>query len=253
MISVVLLGTGNLGSHLIKAFHKSKKVKLLQVYSRTQFALDQINKKIPTTTDPSCLVNADIYVLAISDTGIKSLANKLILKNKLVVHTSGTIGLDFLINHKRKGVFYPLQTFSKTDSLKFKKIPICIEADLEEDRLILLKLAKSISKKVYEIDSEQRKKLHLAAVFVNNFANHLYRLGENICVENKVDFKLLYPLIRQTATKIKTISPLEAQTGPARRGDSKTIENQRTQLAGTELDLYTLFTKSILQTYEQEL
>ncbi|MFA5298699.1 MAG: DUF2520 domain-containing protein, partial [Lutibacter sp.] len=181
------------------------------------------------------------------------LSSALNLKNKLVVHTSGSMAMEELKSNSNKGVFYLLQTFSKERKINFSTVPICIEAETEKDLLLLETLAKSISKNCYRIDSNQRKSLHVAAVFVNNFVNHLYQIGHEICAENKVPFEILLPLIKETADKITTLPPFEAQTGPAKRNDTKTIEKHKKMLTKNQKKIYTLFTKSICNTYGEKL
>ena len=162
------------------------------------------------------------------------------------MHTSGGVALEKISNHNRRGVFYPLQTFTKGKAVDFKTIPICIETEFSADLKILKKIAKSISDKMYIINSEQRKALHVAAVFVNNFTNHLYQIGNQICEENNIPFEVLHPLIQETAEKIKELSPSEAQTGPALRNDTKTIEKHIDFLENPEYKkLYQLLTQSI--------
>ncbi len=243
MIKVVILGSGNVATHLTKAFIKSKNVEVVQVYTRS----DTSNKikKIEYTNDLSKLKNADVYFIAISDDAITDFSKKLNLKNKLVVHTSGSVTLQELKCNARKGVFYPLQTINKKSKIKFKNVPICIETEYEEDYILLEKLAKSISEKVFKIDSEKRKHLHLAAVFVNNFTNHLYKIGNDICNEKNVSFEILKPLIKETANKIKYITPEEAQTGPAKRKDYKTIKKHLSFLDKEQQKIYNLLSNSI--------
>ena len=125
-------------------------------------------------------------------------------------------------------------------------IPICLEAENTFDFRVLDTVAKSISKAVFPINSEQRKALHVAAVFVNNFTNHLYQIGQEICEENKVPFEILKPLIQETANKINTLNPTEAQTGPAKRNDSTTIEAHLEYLTNeNQKNIYKILTQSI--------
>ncbi|MCK0131265.1 DUF2520 domain-containing protein [Flavobacteriaceae bacterium F08102] len=250
MISVILLGTGNVSTHLLNAFNSADNVRITQVYGRNESALKRIAKDIPYTRNLEDLKKADVYILAISDDQISTVANHIQANSGLVVHTSGTQPITALKNHIRRGIFYPLQTFSSGAKIDFSKIPICIEATSEKDYELLEKLAKTISKNAYRLDSEKRKKLHLAAVFVNNFSNHLYHLGEEICLANDLPFEILYPLIEETALKIQTTRPIDAQTGPARRNDQHTINQQLKQLTGVPLELYSLFTASIKKNYE---
>ncbi|MCF6350306.1 MAG: DUF2520 domain-containing protein [Flavobacteriaceae bacterium] len=245
MIKVVILGSGNVAIHLTKAFLKSKKIKVIQVYSRKNNPIFFIKKNIEITNQLNKLKDATLYIIAISDDSISRFSKQLNLNNKLVVHTSGSMALQDLQCNARKGVFYPLQTLSKNAKVSFKKIPICLESENEKDYKLLEKIANSISTKVYKVNSEQRKYLHLAAVFVNNFTNHLYKIGHDICTEKEVSFAILKPLIQETAKKIKHLSPSKAQTGPAKRKDIKTIKNHLNLLNKKQQEIYKLLTKSI--------
>lgn len=245
MIKVILLGGGNVATHLARVFLRSKNIKLVQVYSRKNIPTFFTKKNIEITHDLTQLKNADIYIIAIADDSISEFSKQLDLNNKLVVHTSGSVTMQSIQSNARKGVFYPLQTLSKNAKTKFKNIPICLEAENATDYKLLEQIAKSISKKVYKVNSEQRKQLHLAAVFVNNFTNHLYKIGNDICIKNKVDFEILKPLIQETAKKIKYLSPENAQTGPAKRNDKKTIESHLKLLNNKQQEIYTLLSDSI--------
>jgi len=246
MIKIVVLGAGNLASHLCKAFIASKKISIIQVYSRTVNSLKSIPSSIILTTKISELKEADIYILAIPDDAIAGFSEALPFQDKLVVHTSGSVALKKLSNKNRKGVFYPLQTFSKDSEVDFSEIPICLEAENSSDIELLKEMGKAISKNVQLINSEEREKLHLAAVFVNNFVNFLYQAGSDLLSENKLSFDLLKPLIKETANKISKLNPSEAQTGPARRNDQLTIEKQLHLLKDNEYKaLYKLFTRAI--------
>ena len=141
--------------------------------------------------------NADVTIIAVSDDAIAEVSSK--IPNSLVVHTSGSVAMNSLNNKGRKGVFYMLQTFSKNKTVDFSEVPFCLEAENEKDYILLELLANLIGKKVYAINSEQRKALHIAAVFVNNFTNHMYKTGSDICAENNVPFAILEPLIKETA------------------------------------------------------
>jgi len=253
MISVIVLGTGNVGTHLINAFLDAKKVTLLQVYGRKKLSLKFIEDKVATTTDLNELKEADVYIIAISDNAISEFSSKLNLKNKLIVHTSGSVSINALKNKGNRGVFYPLQTFSKQNNIDFSTIPICVEAEKNDDLIVLEKLASSISNNVFIIDSEQRKQLHIAAVFMNNFVNHLYKIGLDICEEHTIPFETLYPLINETAKKVATNHPKTIQTGPAHRNDTKTINDHLKLLSGEKKKIYQLLTESIQKTYGKKL
>ena len=164
----------------------------------------------------------------------------------MVVHTSGSSALAVLDNKNRKGVFYPLQTFTKGKKVDFTPIPICLETENEQDYQLLENLGNCISKKVFQINSEQRKSLHVAAVFVCNFVNHLYQIGNEICEANQIPFEVLHPLIQETAQKILELTPKEAQTGPALRNDTKTIQKHLDFLSDENYTtIYKLLTQSI--------
>ena len=253
MISVVVLGTGNVGTHLINAFLENSSIELVQVYSRKKSSLNLFSNRVDTTNSLNSLKSADVYIIAISDDAISEFSSQLNLKNKLVVHTSGGASIDILRTNANKGVFYPLQTFSKNEKIDIKSIPICVETDNNEDLLLLEKLASHISDNVFIIDSEQRKYLHIAAVFANNFVNHLYKIGFDICSENNVPFEALYPLIQETALKIESAYPSEVQTGPAMRNDKNIIKKHLNLLSDDNKKLYRLLTESIQKTYGEKL
>ena len=246
MITVVLIGSGNVAQHLIKAFAKSKKVTVIQAFSRQKEQLNYLLDSSKITNDYSALVEADIYIMAVSDDAIATVSEQLPFKNRLVVHTSGSVSINSLDKKNRKGVFYPLQTFSKNAIVDFSQIPICIESENDTDLILLEKIAKQISDNAYKINEEQRKALHVAAVFVNNFVNYMYQIGNEICTENNVSFEILKPLIFETANKVLTLSPKEAQTGPAKRNDIQTIDSHLSFLSNeNHAKIYKTLTQSI--------
>lgn len=249
MIKVSILGSGNVATHLINAFLKADDVELTQVFSRDLSAIEYLKNDVNITNSLQNLIPVDITIIAISDDAIAEFSNQLGIKG-IVAHTSGSVAINSLSNQLSKGIFYPLQTFSKDKPVDFNEIPICLEAENIDDLKLLKKLALSISSKVYEINSDQRKKIHLAAVFVNNFTNHLYHIGNKICDEHKIPFEVLYPLIKETAEKIQEVSPKNAQTGPAKRNDIKTIEKHLAQLSNQEKEIYAVLTNSISKTYQ---
>lgn len=246
MIRITLIGSGNVAQHLIKAFSKSEAVEIVQVFSRKKETLTSLMDYDKIVNDFENLKEADLYIIAVSDNAIAEVSQQLPFNNQLVVHTSGTVSIEALDNKNRKGVFYPLQTFSKNKEIDFSVIPICLEAENTFDFRILETVAKGISNAVFPINSEQRKALHIAAVFVNNFTNHLYQIGQEICDENQVSFEILKPLIQETAEKIKTLDPIDAQTGPAKRYDSSTIEAHLSYLTNeNQKNIYKILTQSI--------
>jgi len=246
MIRITLIGSGNVAQHLIKAFTKSELVEIVQVFSRKKEKLSSLIEFEKIVSNYEDLKESDLYIIAVTDNAITEVSQQLPFNNQLVVHTSGTASIETLDDKNRKGVFYPLQTFSKNKEIDFSVIPICLEADNTFDFRVLETVAKSISKAVFPINSEQRKALHVAAVFVNNFTNHLYQIGQEICEENQVSFDILKPLIQETAEKIKTLEPVDAQTGPAKRNDSNTIEAHLEYLTNeNQKNIYKILTQSI--------
>jgi predicted short-subunit dehydrogenase-like oxidoreductase (DUF2520 family) len=246
MIKVVLIGSGNVAQHLILAFAKSKKVDVIQVFSRQKEAVTHLLDSNKITNDFNDLAEADLYIIAVSDDAIAKVSSQLPFKNRLVVHSSGSVPINSLDNKNRRGIFYPLQTFTKNKVVDFDQIPICLESENDSDFELLKKVAESISNSVFEINSQQRKALHISAVFVNNFVNHLYQIGNEICIENNVPFEILKPLILETANKVMSLSPKEAQTGPAKRNDTKTIEAHLDFLSNeNHTTIYKILTQSI--------
>ena len=251
MISIVLFGAGNVALHLCKAINNSKKFQVIQVYSKTKKTLDNFNLNINKTNDLGTIKQASLYIIAISDDSIIEFSKKIPFKNSLVVHTSGSVGMEKLSSNNRRGVFYPLQTFTSNAKINFSEIPMCIEADNQEDLKVLEKLGRSISTNVQVVTSTQREHIHLSAVIVNNFVNHLYHMGQDLLHHQSLTFDILKPLIIETASKIKTLRPFETQTGPARRNDLKTIEKQLHLLKDSPYqEIYKNITNSILEKYK---
>lgn len=246
MINVVLLGAGNVAVHLFRAFSAAENVEVKQVYNHTEQKLFDFRQQVPVTTSLKELADADIYILALKDDVIAETGAALIEKSGLVAHTSGAASIEALKQVRRSGVFYPLQTFSKEQPLDYSEIPFCLEAKQEEDLELLKELANAVSGKTFEVSSAQRKKLHLSAVFVCNFVNHLYAIGEDICRQNELPFEILQPLIAETANKVSRSSPKKVQTGPAVRNDQTTIKAHLELLAAPEnREIYQLLTNAI--------
>lgn len=253
MLNIVVLGTGNLAKHLFQAFSKTDKAQVVQVVGRNQGQLQWFADSVSVSNYFSSILDADVYLVSVKDDAIAEVSQALSHKKGVVAHTSGAVPLN-AIAVERKGVFYPLQTFTKGKTLDFSTIPICIEGNDNVTLGILEELAKSISEQVYQINSDQRKKLHLAAVFVNNFTNYLYGVGEAICMDSNLSFDLLKPLIMETADKVQYLSPKEAQTGPARRGDQNSMQEHLKLLKDKkQIELYKLCSVAIEHIYEKEL
>lgn len=253
MINLVILGAGNLATHLAEVFYKTKDIRLVQVYNHNAEALEPFKRITGTTTDINHLEKADVYLIVLKDDVIGEVARKIPKTGALLAHTSGSAPLKTLQHFDNYGVFYPLQSFSKDRKVDFKEIPLCLEANSAKNLGILKALAGSISEHILEINSNQRKTLHLAAVYVNNFTNHLYALGAALCEKNNLSFDILKPLIRETASKIENLAPQEAQTGPALRNDLKTINSHLELLDPDQQNIYKTLTQSIQKFHGKKL
>lgn len=246
MKTINIIGLGNVAFHLIQKINTLPNYKLQQVAVRNRENAKDILASNQIVTQISDLQTADLTIISVSDEAIKQVSEAIPYQNQLVVHTSGTTSMEVLRTHNRRGVFYPLQTFSKSRKVDFENIPLCIETTNENDGEELKTLAYQMSEKVFMISSEQRKSLHVAAVFVSNFVNHMYSIGNEICEENEVPFEVLHPLIQETAAKIKTLAPLKAQTGPAIRHDEITLKTHQEFLKNeTYKNIYKTITESI--------
>lgn len=229
----------------------SQHADIVQVYSRTEASASCLAEKLgcPFTTDIRSLVdNADLYVCALKDSALEEVLSKGDFREKLVVHTAGSMPMSVLAPYaQRHGVIYPLQTLSKSKQVDFSKIPLFVEASDAETLAYLHDVAQLISEKIYEVDSVVRGKLHLSAVFASNFSNHMYSLAYGLLEGSGLPFEVLLPLIEETARKVQTLSPKEAQTGPAVRYDTNVINKHLAMLAGDKqlAEIYELISKDI--------
>ena len=251
MISISVIGAGQVGKKFCRAIYAAKNLHLDQWYNRSK-----INPKIGLNNVNFCnnlmeLKPVDLYIIAVSDSAIETISNALPFENRLVVHTSGSVALRYLNKKNRKGVFYPLQTFSEASDLPFYKVPICIETTDIKDRKLLKKVATELESPTYFIQSEQRQSLHLSAVFVNNFTNQLFRIAHELTDLNGIQFDILKPIIKETTQKLDLMSPYMAQTGPAKRNDKKTIEQHLRILDKSPeyKKIYEVLTQSIQNTH----
>jgi predicted short-subunit dehydrogenase-like oxidoreductase (DUF2520 family) len=250
MIIVTILGAGNVAQHLYKVCSASVEITVNQWYNRHLEHLQMFKNDVDIVDDISLLKEADIYIIAVSDDAVAEISEQLPFSNRLIVHTSGSVNLHHLDKKNRRGVFYPLQTFSKNAELNFNDVPICIEVEHKADYHVLKDLAIAIGSPYHRVNSPQRAALHLAAVFINNFTNQLYRVAHEITESEGVDFNILKPLIKETAKKVDTLSPYMAQTGPAKRNDKKTIKKHLATLdKEIHKDIYKLLTKAIKETH----
>ena len=250
---IVIIGAGNVATHLAKALIKEG-YNLCQIYSRSIESARELGMKTGvhyTTNIDDIYKQADIYIFSLSDSAITSVAEKISFENNpLLLHTAGSVSKEVLSTFsKNYGVIYPLQTFSKQRELNFREIPLCYDANSKSNTNIVENICTTLCDKTYHMGDEERKKLHLAAVFACNFSNYMYSLAEDVLDKNNIDFEIIKPLIQETAAKINDLSPKKAQTGPAIRNDKSTM-NKHKELLGdnTELKkLYTFISNNILK------
>jgi predicted short-subunit dehydrogenase-like oxidoreductase (DUF2520 family) len=251
---IVLIGAGNVASHLFRAF--ARVCDVAQVWSRDiNHAIDLTStssSSMPISDLSDVVSDADFYIISVPDNAIAQVVNALPKSLKgVVAHTSGSIGIEALSAFENHGVFYPLQTFSKSKVIDFSDIPFFIEGSNSGATACLQNLASLLSNKVLLADSSQRASLHIAAVFACNFANHLWSISADILKQAGYDFSIFKPLLTETINKAFEIGPAKAQTGPARRNDLNVINSHLQKLSGDKHDIYDLITKMILtQNYE---
>lgn len=227
---ITIIGSGNVATLLSKVI-VNKGFSINQIFSKLKINAEILIKKLATNqqiraTDSIAEIDntSDIYIICVKDDVIATVVNQFLFKDKLIVHTSGSVDITVFNGFNQFGVFYPLQTFSKEKETDLTTVPFCIEGNSKQTTQLLIDLATSFSNKVYKINSEQRKMLHLAAVFACNFTNYMYAVAEEITTKNNIDFDILIPLIQETVKKIEYQSPKKAQTGPAKRKDFNTIQ-----------------------------
>ena len=251
-MKIVLIGAGNVATHFGVALKKAKH-DILQVYSRSESSSRELSKKLKSnfTTDvKSIFTSADLYIISISDHAIKDFIKNFSVKNKTIVHTSGSVSMKiFGKKFANQGVIYPLQTFTKERDVKFNEVPLLIEGSNTTTFSAIASLARSVSPFVFEMSSADRKAVHLAAVIANNFSNHLFVQAEKILTKKNIPFPLLGPLMHETVIKAIKVTPRAAQTGPAKRGDSKIIEEHIAMLKKDPAmqKIYKLLSESIEQ------
>ncbi|MGE4587105.1 MAG: Rossmann-like and DUF2520 domain-containing protein, partial [Mangrovibacterium sp.] len=254
---ITFIGAGNLATSLASTFF-SHGLCIRQVYSRTAESARKLARLVNAsyTCNPEEIDRtADLLVVALKDDAIVPVLSRMKPTDRILVHTAGSVPMEKLASFSKcYGVFYPLQTFSRTREVDFSDIPLCLEASSGEVMSRLMHLGRSISSNVLEMDSMKRKILHLAAVWGCNFVNHLYYMGQRLLEENELSFDLLKPLIRETAAKIEDMSPLDAQTGPAVRNDSHIIGSHLQLMDGRPgmQEIYRLMTESVYRTYKKQ-
>ncbi|MBD5334080.1 MAG: DUF2520 domain-containing protein [Bacteroides sp.] len=248
---IVIVGAGNVATHLAPALSFSGCGDVVQVYSRSQESASELASKIPgaeAVSDPCRIVtDADIYLISVSDDAIPAVVDALPRTDALYLHTSGSVGMEALSTlSDRYGVFYPLQTFSKGVSLDVAKVPLFIEGANDGVEAEIREFASKLFESIYHADSETRKKMHISAVFACNFTNYLWTLAADLLSRDGLPFDVLRPLLEETLRKALVNSPAASQTGPASRGDRRVTDGHLALLDGKEREIYSLLTDCIM-------
>ena len=259
-MNIFIIGSGNIAYHLSKAFRKNN-ISIVGIYSRNEFEGRAIAKNVKTEYFDqlkSIPQIADVYLICVSDDAIQLVVDglpKSIKKSKIVAHTSGSKSIEeTLLNCKKAGVFYPLQTFTKGKKLNYNNIPFCINATSKQTLKVLTNLGNRISNSVQTINDYQRKSIHLSAVMINNFVNHLIFAAQDLLNQKDIDANILQPLLLETIKKQKSLGAHNAQTGPARRLDNITLEAHLKMLETNKeyQAMYKAISKSIQKTYNKK-
>lgn len=249
-IRVALAGAGNVATSLAVALRRAG-ADIVALWSRSEEAARLLGERIdvPYHTVLSEMPETDVVIISVTDSAIPAVAESIATKypNAVVMHTAGSVNIDVLRNAgcKRYAVLYPMQTFSKVRIVDFSAVSIFVEGACEDDLLVAEEIASLLTSKVYRVTSERRASLHLAAVFACNFSNAAYIMAAELLKKNGLPFDAMLPLIDETASKVHEVSPLEAQTGPAKRGDTIVMEQHAAMLDGDLKEAYELFSKYI--------
>jgi len=232
-MKISIIGQGNVAGHLVKALGEHHEVVHVNSRTLTGFSSD-----------------AEICLIAVSDDAICEVASRLPKFNGIMSHTSGSVPVSILRPYSQHpGVLYPLQTFSRQAKLDYSQIPVFIEATTTEDEDVLKAIAASFSSKVMQADSDRRRRLHIAAVFACNYVNRMWKIAADILAKDGIPFDYLFPLIEETAGKLHRLSPTEAQTGPAIRGDRNVVRQHQEWLHTHHPafeNIYTIIANNIL-------
>lgn len=236
--SIKIIGKGNAGTHLASLFGKNYQV--IHVAARSFLA--------ETKASFNTHQNTALIILAVPDKYIEVISAKIPASSAILVHTAGTCDINLLkTNHENFGVIYPFQTLRKEYSLYTNQIPLIIEGNNESTKTKLKEICLAVSGNVYELNTEQRKWLHVSGVFASNFVNHLYSLASDLIIKNGLNHELLHPLILETATRAVRNGASVSQTGPAIRRDHATIKSHLSLLNDDDelREIYRILTKSI--------
>lgn len=249
--TVALVGAGNVASHLGEHLRNAG-IEIRSCWSRDVENARLLAKQLGSDVldDLHQLPPVDLVLLCVSDDAIASVLQNIPCEFN-VAYTSGSVELSSLPSREKLGVFYPLQTFTKGKRMDLSMVPILIESTNETWGNELHALARKVSSQVHFTSSDQRKLIHVGAVMVNNFTNHLAFLAQQFFESKQLDFDLLKPLLTETIQKLHTMSPFDAQTGPARRGDFSILDQHKKMLGDKTSVIYEVMSNSILETYKK--
>ena len=249
MKKIILIGAGNVATNIGLGLKKVG-YEIVGCYSRSIESAGFLAQTLDCliVNDLQNLPTHNLILVCVPDASIADVIAHLPSTSN-IAYTSGTVSLDELPNTHKIGVFYPLQTFTKNKQIELKSVPFFVESNDESLENSLLTLAKHIGLRAEITSSEKRKQLHVAAVFVNNFTNHLAYLAQEHVKKHELSWENLLPLLAETFSKLNTESPKDIQTGPARRNDLNVIEKHLSTLSGNEKEIYKAITNSILNTY----
>lgn len=226
-MTVTLIGAGNLATQLGLALHE-RGIRVMQVYSRTEESAKTLAERIGaeyTTNAAEINDGADFYIYSLKDDALEDVISKTAAHDGVHLHTAGSVSMDIFRDKKKSyGVMYPMQTFSKSKKVDFRKIPVFVEGCDEETACRISGLAETLSDNVQPCDSAQRMTLHLGAVFCCNYSNYMCRIAEKLMADKGLDFKLMLPLLEETVEKLHHLTAKDAQTGPAARNDHSVMD-----------------------------
>lgn len=250
--SISIVGSGNVAWHLAQAFWAGG-IRIINIIARSAQSGGELAHLVgakPIKLVSEVTEDPDMFLCCISDDALGEVAELLKNKKSIIAHTSGSVSIDiYKRTHQDYGVFYPLQTFTRNNEMQYSGIPFLLEGSSPEIENLIATLANRISGRWEIVNSSKRRSVHIAAVFACNFSNHLARIAHEILKEEKMDFDILRPLLKETSKKLQSLDPENSQTGPAFREDISIIESHLHELKNKpeEAEIYKLLTESIIK------
>lgn len=254
---IVFIGAGNVAYHLAPAIERSNAGTIVQVYSRTLASAkalsDRLSSATPVNSTSEIIPDADIYIVSLSDDALGGLIPHLPRNNALWLHTSGSLPMEVLsAMSPRYGVYYPLQTFSKSVELDMEEIPVFVEGCSETVSLEIERFASQTFHRVFHADSTLRRKMHIAAVFACNFTNYMWTIAEDLLHKEGLSLDVLKPLLEETLRKAMQSSPANGQTGPAKRGDRQVMDKHIEMLPPDTAKIYSDLSTAIYNRHHEQ-